>query len=143
MRWLLFLISFLRSCWLIWGQRERNRQPGRPGLGGLEAQQEERVAGRPGVHTAPASGPQTPRERLRPAEHPAAGSLRLAGPAFQLGCGCPELPAQGLREPPAPTGPGGVGCGAAVKVTLRPWSPAACGAHPSERFRKTLIQGVG
>ena len=40
-------------------------------------------------------------------------------------------------------GPWGVGCGAEVTVTLRPWSTTAGSTHPSERFHKTLIQGVG
>ena len=37
-------------------------------------------------------------------------------------------------------GPWGVGCGAAVTVTLRHWSPAAGSTHPSERFHKTLFR---
>lgn len=33
---LLSLTGFLGRRWLIWGQRERSQQPGRPGLGGAQ-----------------------------------------------------------------------------------------------------------
>lgn len=112
MRWLLFSISFLLSCWLIWGQRERNRQPGRPGLGGLKARREERGAGGqastpPGLWTTDPQG--TPAPSRAPSRAPSSWTIRPPGPAFQFGCGCPELSAQGPCEPPNPDWPWGRG----------------------------------
>lgn len=91
----------------------------------------------------PASGPQTPRERPHPAERPAAGPSGPLGLRFSLAVDAQSCQRRGRASPPTPTGPGGVGCSAAVTLTLRPWSPAAGGVRPSERLRETLTQGVG
>ena len=40
---------------------------------------------------------------------PSAGTIQLTGPALQFGRGCPELSAQGPREPPNPDWPWGCG----------------------------------
>lgn len=143
MRWLLFLISFLLSCWIIWGQRERNRHPGRPGLGGLKARREERVAG------GQASTPPRPLDHRPPGNartQQSAQQLEPSGPLglhFSLAVDAQSRQRRGRASPPTPTGPGGVGCSAAVTLTLRRWSPAAGGVRPSERLCKTLTQEVG
>ena len=61
------------------------------------------------------------------------GSLGLH---FILAVDAQSCQRRGRESPQALTGPGGVGCSAAVKVTFRPWSPAAGGAHPLGGFVK-------